>query len=126
MGNLDGFTDIPPTGEVPCIRKVFALLGFHGLNRTLVPLKEITGPIFPVDQCQSAPVGAEAGEILNKGIFLDPEMGGDRPDFTLRHPHEARPTATGRAALAEIGGRHGRKNELWIMNYEELNLSFCS
>ena len=125
-GCLDGFADIPPTGEVPRIWKVFALLWFHSLNRALVPLQEKTGPIRPVDQGQPASVRAQASIILNKGIFLHPEMGGDRTDFIFRHPYETGPTATGRAALAEIGGRHSRKNELWIMNYEELNLFLSS
>jgi len=71
-------------------------------------------------------VRAQASIILNKGIFLHPKMGGDRTDFIFRHPYETGPTATGRAALAEIGGRHSRKNELWIMNYEELNLFLSS
>jgi hypothetical protein len=126
LGSLDSFADIPPPGEVPSIRKVFALLGFDGLNRTLVPLEEKTSPILPVDQGQSSPVGAEAGVILNKDIFLHPEMSGDRTNFVFCHPHKAGPTAAGRAALAEIVGWHDRKIELWIMNYEELNLSFCS
>ena len=73
-GNLNRLADVAPPGKVPCIREVLALLGLHLLDRTLVPLEEVTGSIFTIDQCQPAPIGTESGVLLDEDVFLHAQM----------------------------------------------------
>ena len=112
-GDLHRLADFPPTGKVPVVGKVFALLRLDRLDGTFVPVQEKAGAILPVDECQAAPVRAKSRVFLDKVILLMTQMGGDRGDFLFGDPDESRPSAAGRAALAEVGGRHRKR-----MNYD--------
>ena len=112
-GNLNRLADFPPTGKVPVIREIPALLGLDRLNRAGVSLQKKTGAVFPVDQGKSRPVWPQAREPVDKVLFLQSEVAGDEGRLLRADPYEARPPAAGCAALAEIGRRHPKR-----MNYD--------
>lgn len=108
-GYLDRLTDVSPAGKIPGIGEVLALLRLDLLDRALVPLEEKAGAIFPVDQRQTSSIRAQARVVLNEMILFHPEVRGDSRNLLLSDSNESGPATTGRTALAEIGGRHGRK-----------------
>lgn len=105
-GHLDRLADLAPSGEIPPIGEILALLGFHRLDRTVVPFEEKTGAIFLVDQGEAASVGTQPGVVLDKMILFHSEMLRDSADLFGSHPDKSRPAAAGGTALAEIGRRH--------------------
>ena len=84
------------------------------MDRAYVSLQKKTGSILPVDQCQTPSIGSESGVLLDKQVFLQAQMGRDLDDLFLGHPDKSRPATAGRAALAEVGGRHGEVRYLEV------------
>ena len=56
-GDLDGFADVTPAGEVPCIRKATALVGLHGLYGAISAIQKNTRFIGLVDEGESVAAG---------------------------------------------------------------------
>ena len=106
--NFDRLTDIAPAGEVPAIREILALLRLHRLDRAVVSLQEKTGPVLLIDQGEALPAWSQTRVVLDESILIHPEKGRDGSDLLIGHADKSRPAAAGRAALAEIGRRHGR------------------
>ena len=69
LRGFGGQADVAPAGEVPGVGEVPALLGFHRLDPTILPMQKDAGSVRLIDEGESAPVGAEAGVALDEIIL---------------------------------------------------------
>ena len=104
LGDFCGHTDVAPAGKVPSVGEVAALLGFDRLDPAVLPVQEDAGTVRLIDQGQAAPVGAQAGVLLDKNIFLQPEVTGDGGDLFFGNLHVPRPAAAVGTAFAKVLG----------------------
>jgi hypothetical protein len=97
-----GFADLPPSREIPFIRKIAALLRFYFVDYAVVSLEEVALPVVLVDEGQSVSLLAKPRVPLNEIIQFDPEECGDLCDLRLTDFYLARPPATRCTALAVV------------------------
>ena len=69
-GDFHRHADVAPTGEVPGVGKIAALLGFDRLDLAVLSLEENAGAVGLVDKGKAATIGAEPGVALDKVILL--------------------------------------------------------
>lgn len=74
------------------------------MDPAVLPVQKNAGAVRLIDQGQAAPVGPQPGVLLDKNVFLQPEVPGDGGDLFFGNFHVPRPTATVGAALAEVLG----------------------
>jgi hypothetical protein len=103
----DGLADFFKAGEIPKVREVPALLGFHGLHGAAGAFEEDALAAGSDFKSQPAAIGTQTGMELD-------EFGGglaevSRQSGNLRScdAHLAGPTATGGTALAFVENWHG-------------------
>jgi len=101
-GDLDGLADLPPTGEIPCIRKPAALVGLHGLYGAISAIQKNTRFIGLVDESESIAAGTQARVTLNELVFRESQKFGYGGNVGFRQFNKPRPAATVRATLAGV------------------------
>jgi hypothetical protein len=101
-GDLDGFTDVTPTAEVPCIRKPTALVGFHRLDGAISAIQKNTGFIGLVDEGESIAAGTQSRVTLDKIGFRESQKSRDGGNVGFREFNKPRPAATIRATLTGV------------------------
>ena len=101
-GDLDGFADVTPAGEVPCIRKPTALVGLHGLYGAISAVQKNTRFIGLVDESESIAAGTQARVTLNELVFRESQKFGYGGNVGFRQFNKPRPAATIRATLAGV------------------------
>ena len=104
LGDFRGHADVAPAGEVPGVGEVAALLGFDRLDPAVLPVQKDAGTVRLIDQGKAAPVGTQAGVLLDKNIFLQPEVTGDGGDLFFGNLHVPRPAAAVGTAFAKVLG----------------------
>ncbi len=70
--NGDRLADIAPSGEVPAIREILALLRLHRLDRAVVSLQEKAGSVLLINQGKALAVGSQPRVVLDEPILLHP------------------------------------------------------
>ena len=101
-GDLDGFADVTPAGEVPCIRKPTALVRLHGLYGAISAIQKNTRFIGLVDESESIAAGTQARVTLNELVFRESQKFGYGGNVGFREFNKPRPAATVRATLAGV------------------------
>lgn len=90
---------LAPQKVNPAIRKLFALLRLHRLDRARVAFQKNARVILARLESQSASILAQSRVSLNKIRLAHPEKFGDLADFKISEPHLPWPAATGSASL---------------------------
>jgi len=102
-----GLADFAPTGEVPCVRKAAALVGFDGLDLAILAVEKNAGAVGLIDQGKTTTVGAKAGVCSDELGLLHFQERGDGGDLFFGNFYVPRPAAAVGAAFAKIfGGFH--------------------
>ena len=101
-GDLDGFADVTPAGEVPSIRKPTALVGLHGLYVAIAAVQKNTGFIGFVDEGETVAAGTQSRVTLNELVFRESQKFGYGGNVGFRQFNKPRPAATVRATLAGV------------------------
>ena len=76
-GDFHRHADVAPTGEVPGVGEVTALLWFDRLDSAVLTVEKDAGAVGLVDEGKAATIGAEPGVALNKIIFAKTKMAGN-------------------------------------------------
>jgi hypothetical protein len=97
-----GFADLPPSREIPFIRKIAALLRFYFVDYAVISLEEEALPVILVDEGQSVSLLAKPRVPLNEIVQFHPDECGDLCDLRLADFYLARPPATRCTALAAV------------------------
>jgi len=100
--HLDGFTDIPPAGEVPGIWEPLALERLHRLDAAVASFQKNAGSVRLVNEGESVAGRTQAGVFVDEIPLIHAEVRGNGRDVPVAHFDKARPATTIRAALAEI------------------------
>ena len=110
-GNFSGHANVAPTGKIPGVGEVAALLRFDRLNPAVLAVQEDAGAVRLIDQGQATAIGSQPGVLLDKIILFQAKVPGNGVDLLFGNLHVPRPAATVGAALAEVFGGffHERK-----------------
>jgi len=101
-----GLAYLFPTGKVPSVRKIDALLRFNRLHSTILPLKKNAFAVGFFFQCQPTPVLAQTSEFLDELDFRDSLEAGQTRDFSIGQDDLAGPSTAGRASLTLVKNWH--------------------
>ena len=110
--HFDCLAKIAPSGEIPAIGEVLALLWFDCLNGTVVTFQKEAGSVRLIYEGQSFAIRTQTRVILNELIYVQMHECRDGLNLFLRHSDKSRPAAACCASLAEIGRWHGDREEL--------------
>lgn len=99
--------DFFEAGKIPEVRKIAALLGFHGLDGAVVAGKEFAFAIGFFEQRKTLPIRAHARVAFDELRLAQVEVRGDARDLGIGKAHLAGPATTGRATLTLVENRHG-------------------
>ena len=93
-----------PTGEVPFIREIPALLRFDRLNAAALRGQHAAGAItiVGINERQATPVALQAAIAVNKCLFAHAEIGCNGCYVLIRQADVSFPAAAGSAALTGV------------------------
>lgn len=94
-----GVADFFKAGKIPEVRKLAALLRFHGLNGAILTFQKNARAIGLLTEREAAAVGAQLGKLLDEVVLAQALERREPRDLGVVQQHLARPAAAGRAAF---------------------------
>ena len=96
------FANFSPAEKIPFVRKSFALLRLHRLQRTIAAIEKKTFAVWFVDQRQPVAILPQSRVTLHEIEFANAEKRRDPRNIFVGNFHKSRPAAAVRASLAFI------------------------
>ena len=94
-------TLIFPTGEIPFMRKITALLGFYGLNPAgIIRLQHDACSVRSIDKRKAAAVALQVAEFINERHFIHAQISRNRRYVFISQADVTFPAAAGATPLA--------------------------